>query len=151
MSFSGCVCTLWNLSLHSQHDLCKTDKKSNAISLIYLSSQSTMKCNIFIAFRKSTRRQYEQKEYQMHSSSLKNASLKVPKCEILMSWILIIFYHEVSIGRGLEDWNKIFTFFTDGWDTGHFVLATACAVYASKLLSYAPSTLALCYRMRRIR
>jgi hypothetical protein len=28
--------------------------------------------------------------------------LKVPKCEILMSWILMIFYHEVYIGRGLE-------------------------------------------------
>jgi hypothetical protein len=28
--------------------------------------------------------------------------LKVPKCEILMSWILMLFYHEVSIGRGLE-------------------------------------------------
>jgi hypothetical protein len=28
--------------------------------------------------------------------------LKVPKCEILISWILMIFnYHEVSIGRGL--------------------------------------------------
>jgi hypothetical protein len=50
----------------------------------------------------------------------------------------------------LEGWNKIFTFFTDGWDTGHFVLATACAVYASKLLAYAPSTLARCYRMPRI-
>jgi hypothetical protein len=28
-------------------------------------------------------------------------SLKVPKCEILISWIMI-FYHEVYIGRGLE-------------------------------------------------
>ncbi len=34
---------------------------------------------------------------------------------------------------------------------GHFVLATVCAVYASKLLPYAPSSLAKCYRMRRIR
>ncbi len=25
--------------------------------------------------------------------------LKVPKCEVLISWILMIFYHEVSIGR----------------------------------------------------
>jgi hypothetical protein len=30
-------------------------------------------------------------------------SLKVPKCEILMSWILILFYHEVAIGRGLAE------------------------------------------------
>ncbi len=50
--------------------------------------------------------------------------------------------------RGLEGWNKFFSFFTDGWDTGHFVLATACAVYASKLLPYAPSTLAICNRIR---
>ncbi len=79
------------------------------------------------------------------------AQLKVPKCEILMSSILMIFfYHEVYIGRGLEGRNKFFSFFTDGWDTGHFVLATAWAVYASKLLPYAPSTLAKCYRMRRI-
>jgi hypothetical protein len=28
-------------------------------------------------------------------------SLKVPKCEILISWILMIFYHKVSKGRGL--------------------------------------------------
>ncbi len=77
-------------------------------------------------------------------------SLKVPKCEILMSWILMIFYHEVYIGRGLEGWNKMFTFFTDGWDTGHFVLATACAVYASKVLPHAPHTPAICYRMRRL-
>ena len=77
--------------------------------------------------------------------------LKVSKCKILISWILMIFYHEVYIGRGLKGWNKIFTFFTDGWDTGHFVIATACAVYASKLLSYAPSTLAKCYRLRRTR
>jgi hypothetical protein len=61
------------------------------------------------------------------------------------------FYHEVSIGRGLEGFNKSFTFFTDGWDTGHFFLANACAVYASKLLPHAPHTLAKCYRMRRIR
>jgi hypothetical protein len=27
--------------------------------------------------------------------------LKMPKCEILISWILMIFYHEVFIGRGL--------------------------------------------------
>jgi hypothetical protein len=28
--------------------------------------------------------------------------LKVPKCEVLICWILMIFfYHEVSIGRGL--------------------------------------------------
>ena len=61
------------------------------------------------------------------------------------------FYHEVYIGRGLEGWNQIFTFFTDGWDTSRFVLATACAVSASKLLPYVPSTPAKCYRMRRLR
>ncbi len=61
------------------------------------------------------------------------------------------FHHKVYIGRGLEGWNKIFSFYTDEWDTGHYVLATACAVYASKLLPYAPSTLAKCYRMHRIR
>ncbi len=77
--------------------------------------------------------------------------LKVPKCEILISWILMIFYHEVSVGRGLEGWNKNFTFFTDGWDMGHFVFATACAVYASKLLLCAQSALANCYPMRSVR
>ncbi len=40
--------------------------------------------------------------------------LKVLKCKSLMSWILIIFYHEVSIGRGLEGWNKILHFLQMG-------------------------------------
>ncbi len=46
------------------------------------------------------------------------------------------FYHEDFICRGLEGWNKFFKFFTDAWDTGHFVFATACAVNASKLLPH---------------
>ncbi len=51
----------------------------------------------------------------LYLSNFFSLCLKVPKCEILMSWILMIFfYHEVYIGRGLEGGNKIFTFFTDG-------------------------------------
>jgi hypothetical protein len=40
--------------------------------------------------------------------------LKVPKCEILMSWILMIFYHEVYIGRGLVAEIKNFHFLQMG-------------------------------------
>jgi hypothetical protein len=32
---------------------------------------------------------------------MRRVGLKVPKYEILISWILMIFFHEVSIGRGL--------------------------------------------------
>ncbi len=56
----------------------------------------------------------------------------------------VFLYHEVSIGIGLESWNKSLTFFTDGWDTGHFVFATACAFYASKLVPNAQRALANC-------
>ncbi len=38
-----------------------------------------------------------------YTYEVKEIHVKVPKCEILISWILMIFfYHEVSIGRGLE-------------------------------------------------
>ncbi len=44
------------------------------------------------------------------------------------------------MGRGLEDLNKNFKFFTDGLDTGHFIL-----------LPHEQSTIAICYRMRIVR
>ncbi len=57
-------------------------------------------------------------------------TLKVSKCEILISWIVMIFlYLEVSIGRGLEGWNKNLKFFTDGLNTGHFVFAALSSIY----------------------
>ncbi len=80
---------------------------------------------------------------------IKTKDLKVPKCEILISWILMTFL-SWSLGKGLEGWNKNFTFFTDGWDKGRFVFATACAVYASKLLPHAQCALVNCYRMRSV-
>ncbi len=50
----------------------------------------------------------------------------------------------------LEGWNKNFKFLQMVYTlhTGHFVFATACAVYACNLLPYANCTLANCYRMR---
>ncbi len=57
----------------------------------------------------------------------------MPKCEIFDLLDCNDFlHHEVSIGRGLEGLNKNLKLFTDGFDTGHFVFATACAVNASK-------------------
>ncbi len=58
--------------------------------------------------------------------------------------------------KGAQVWDfgrvlKYFYIFTDGWDTGHYVFATACAVYASKLLPHAQHTPAKGYRMRIIR
>ncbi len=47
-------------------------------------------------------RLYEFRENGIEGVSGDGELLKVPKCEILMSWILMIFYHEVYIGRGLE-------------------------------------------------
>jgi hypothetical protein len=103
------------------------------------------------------------------SNAVCDGSLKVLKCEILISWIVMIFISWSSIGRGFEGWNKNWKFFTDGLDTGHFVFATACAVNASKLLlpgclytftknkifpdllQYAHCTLAISYRRRIVR
>ncbi len=92
----------------------------------------------------------------------------------LISWSLY------RLCRGLWGWNKNFTFFTDGWDKGHFGLlahalstlanycTTACAAFTSSglphaqhtltkhrifddLLPYAQYMLANCYHMRSIR
>jgi hypothetical protein len=81
----------------------------------------------------------KEQQYLVHTlyNSFLLSRLKVPKCEILISWI----------GR----LKLKFYIFTDGLDTGHFVFATAYAVYASNLLPCAHYTLAIGYRMRSVR
>ncbi len=78
---------------------------------------------------------------------------RCPSVSFNISWILMIFlsWSIYGIGRGLGGWNKHFKFFTDGWDMGHVVFATACAVYARKLLPHEQCALANCYRMRSVR
>ncbi len=91
---------------------------------------------------------------KFHAGNFANAYLKVPIAQVWDFDLLDsneFFYHEVSIGRGLEGWKKMFTFLTDGRDMGHFVFATAWAVYTSKLLPHAQCALANCYRMRSVR
>jgi hypothetical protein len=78
--------------------------------------------------------------------------LKVLNCEIMISWILMIFiFISWSLYMSPEAGNKYVTFFTDGLDTGHSDFATACAVYASNLLPCAHYTLAIGCRMRSLR
>ncbi len=67
--------------------------------------------------------------------------LKVPKCEVLISWILMIFFIMKSLQVGdFRDEIKILHFLQMG------------EIWAILfLLPHAPSTLANCYRMRSIR
>jgi hypothetical protein len=39
---------------------------------------------------------------RLQIQTLEIANLKVPKCEMLIAWILMIFYHDVSLSRELE-------------------------------------------------
>jgi hypothetical protein len=57
--------------------------------------------NIIILF-KNALRYCPARWIRLKVGSFERSLLKVPKCEILMSWILMIFYHEVYIGGGLE-------------------------------------------------
>ncbi len=88
--------------------------------------------------------------------------LKVPKCEIFMSWILMIFFIMKSIQVGdlraeikfvhFYRWVRYWSFcFSYRMRRLRQQIATVWAVYASKVLPNAPHTLAICYRMRRLR
>ncbi len=86
--------------------------------------------------------------------------LKVPKCAILISWILIIFF-SWSLYRYFRDEIKILHILQIGEIRAIMFLlphapstlqiATACAAYASKGLPHAQHTLAIGYRTRRVR
>jgi hypothetical protein len=89
-------------------------------------------------------------QYNGHTKMDENKflrDLKVPKSEILISWILMIFFIMKSLKVGdFRDEIKILIFYR--WMRYRtFCCATACAVYASKLLPHAQFALANCYRM----
>ncbi len=70
-----------------------------------------------------------------------NFNLKVPKCVILISWMLMIFFIMKSLQVG---------YFRDEIETLHFLqLGEIRAIMF--LLPHAPSMLANCYRLRGIR
>ncbi len=88
--------------------------------------------------------------------------LKVPKCEILMSRIVMFFFIMKSIQVGdlraeikflhfLQMGEILAILFSHRMRRLRQQIATVCAVYASKVLPHAPHTLGICYRMLRLR
>ncbi len=75
--------------------------------------------------------------YTWHLWHLKQVMASLPHIKGAQVWDFssLRFYwflwHKVSIGRGLEGWNKKLIFLKCGPDTNHFIFASVCAAYAS--------------------
>ncbi len=119
-------------------------KKFLFFVLVYFEKTCSLRCRR-IRFKETVSWDRFPKFWQNIYST--TVGLKVPKCEILISWIIMIFMSWSLYNWGTSGLIKTLNFFYRWVRYCNFVFVTACTVYAYYLLPHVQCMFNVCYRL----